>query len=203
MIEVIGARSGDCTISFDGKLLASRIDPRSEAERWCEKHSSELKAIKTVFIIGAGAAYHLSILQNTYPHLKIICIEFNDEIIKQVRNSIEISLLGIEIIHINAISDLMTNEDIHSGLAGSYKVVVHPSSRIHSAQMTRETMLHLNGRLAGGLGHILKARGVSEDVELPEQKPNQLFSLIDLEPVFREHRLSDLRVLQAAMELLK
>ena len=203
MIEVVGARSGDRTLSFGGKLLASSIDPRSEAERWCEKYKAELMGIKTAFVLGAGAAYHLPILQKTFPHLNIICIEFNRDIIKQVKDSIEISLLGVSIHFADSAEEIFDIEEVQKALLGSYKVLVHPSTKVHAAEKANESMLQLNGRLEFGLQRILSLRSQKEDIRVPEIEANKLFQLQDLEDSFISEDLGDVRIYNSARELLK
>ena len=203
MIEVIGARSGDRTLSIGGKLLASKIDPRSEAERWCDKYKSELMGIKTAFVLGAGAAYHLSVLQKTYPHLNIVCIEFNKDIIKQVRDSIEISLLGISIHYAENSEAVFEIDEVRKALKSSYKVLLHPSSMVHAAEIAKDSMLQLNGRLEFGLKEILSIRTGKEDVASPKQNDQQLFTLHELEDVFISEELGDMRAFNTARELIK
>ena len=203
MIEVIGARSGDRTLSIGGKLLASSIDPRSEAERWCDKYKTELIGIKTVFVLGAGAAYHLPVLQKTYPHLNIICIEFNKEIIKQVRDSIEISLLGITIQYAKSVEEIFALEDVRKALVGSYKVLVHPSSLVHAAELSQEAMLQLNGRNEFGFKEILSIRSQSINLDSVSIDQKQLAKLHDLESIFVSGNFGDRRVYNTARELLK
>lgn len=180
MIEVVAAKSGDRTISYKGKFLASRIDPRAEAVRWCEKYEAELKGLRSVIILGAGAGYHLSYLKKKFPHLNVICIEFSNEIIKSVKESIEISLLGIDFIDFTNTRDLFNEKLVQSALASGYRVLAHPSVRSHSSALANQLALDLNGRTELGFEQIIKIRKDFEEFEPSAPHSSRYYSLYDL-----------------------
>lgn len=180
MIEVVAAKSGDRTISFEGKFLASRIDPRAESERWCKKYEAELRGLRSVFILGAGAGYHLSQLKKELPHLNVICIDFSEEIIKCVKDSIEISLMGIDFLCYKNTRDLFYEKTVQSALASSYRVLVHPSVHAHSSHLAQDLALDLNGRKKLGFEQIISIRKDSADFESNTPHSSDYYSLYDL-----------------------
>lgn len=167
MIEVCSAKSGEYTIRFDGKHLASSVDPKAEAEKWVDKNIGNIQGLRTVFVLSAGAGHHLLSLKKRLPHLEVVCIENKKAIIDQLRDLIQIPMLGISIQHIESSEQLFQNEEIKKGLLGSYSVLRGPAASFLDKDLYSKWQMDLNGRTKLGFDALAEIREISAVTEKP------------------------------------
>ncbi len=183
MIDVLKTKTGDYTLRWSGRLLASQVDPRAEAAKWVQQVSATLRGCRTVFVIGAGAGYHLLELAELFPHISILVLEKEQKIINAVRASLEISFLGVDFIATGK-TDVFANAGVRKALAaGTYRVLIHPSARVVDAQHAVDIAADLNGRTPHGFQEILDIREDSslELLSPPDEKSKKLLSIRDLD----------------------
>lgn len=168
MIEVLKAKTGDLTVRFAGKFLASAYDPRAEGEVWAEKNLPQVTGLKTVFVLGAAAGYHLESLKMALPHLQLICIERRQEIYDCVRAQLNISLLGIQLIRLTDSVDVFSLDSVRSGLKMSYGVLRSQASMHLDQDFYKNLQLDLNARSEKGFREICAIRGLQVKSSSPE-----------------------------------
>lgn len=75
----------------DAKALCDFINPLEEAERWLA--TQDLTISNEIVLLGLGAGFHLKILQEAHPYLKIHVIECRDQLLpiykKQIGSHLE------------------------------------------------------------------------------------------------------------------
>lgn len=176
MMEVQQARSGEVTVCYDGKYLASRIDPRKEGRRWALKQQPHFLGMRSAIIIGAGAGFHLFELKKVCPHLRIICLEFNQEIADIHSQNLEVARFGIKILPVE-FSEIFHSQDVRDAVKGSYRVVIHPSALIIDASKATDAKDALHGRTLAGLQQLAEIRNWN----VKASEPKELLSIKDLE----------------------
>jgi len=164
VIEFIKAKSGDVTIKFEGKFLASSYDPRMEGEQWAASLGPQLVGLKTAIVLGAGVGYQLEALKKAYPHLQIIVIEKRKAILEAMRSNLHVSLLGIQILHVEATVEAFTAEMIRQGVKASYCVLRSVVSKHLDQSFYDQLQMDLNGRSAFGFKNICEIRGRGENL---------------------------------------
>lgn len=159
MIELVHAKSGDPTVRFDGKFLASAYDPRGEGQKWAERYLARLSGVKSVLVLGAGAGYHLEALKMAMPHLQVICIEYRTEIKNAVKSRLGISLLGIQLLAVDQSKNAFKHELLRKALRAPYAVVRSSASSMLDFEFYDRLELDLNGRTQIGMQSICEIRG--------------------------------------------
>ena len=184
MLEVIESKTGLPTIRLNDRLLASKVDPRREAEKWAEKMAHELHGIKAAIVLGAGAGYHLSALKAQAPHLDVIALEESREIIQFHNKSLELARFGIRLIQLD--TDILANESLRKAIGSSYKVIVHPSAQLSFSKSVTAVKDYLNARTKESLVQIGQLRGL-EIAENRKLKSSELISFKDVNLVDKEY----------------
>ena len=181
MLEVVVAKSGDPTLKWDGKFLASSVDPRSEGIRWATKNCAQFFGLKSAIVVGAGAGYHLIELKRQCPHLEVIGIETNESIAAYHKKSLELLRFGISVHHAGDDAGLSVAA-IRNALRGSYRVCLHPSARIVASDPKDPVALqnYLNGRSTEGLKDLIELRQWSTFVR-PETQGSSVPHFLQLQ----------------------
>lgn len=177
MLEVVTTKCAETSLSLDGKLLASKIDPRAEAKKWVANQLESLHGIKTAIVLGAGAGYHLAELKIAAPHLNLIAIEKNKALISHHEKNLELVRFGIKVI--SAQGDLLSHLLIQQALQSSYKVLLHPAGAITFKDESLYLKDLLNGRTQEGLEKITALRSWAA-IKVDSKKALISFNDVDL-----------------------
>ncbi|MQY76422.1 MAG: DUF115 domain-containing protein [Spirochaeta sp.] len=86
MLEIIPTKTNLSTAVIDGQALHSRYDPLKESQRFVKNSlSSEYPA--AVIFLGAGLGYTASLIKETFPQAKLICIYYSADIFKESKRT--------------------------------------------------------------------------------------------------------------------
>ncbi|MFP4491677.1 MAG: 6-hydroxymethylpterin diphosphokinase MptE-like protein [Spirochaetaceae bacterium] len=86
MLNTLPARSGDTTISCNGRFLHSKYDPQKEALRYIK--SIDLSQTSVCLLIEPGLDYLAEVLNSLRPDIKVISLHCIDELQCLVRSSV-------------------------------------------------------------------------------------------------------------------
>lgn len=81
MISTEASRSGHPILRFEGRLLASSIDPIREANTWAKRAFEEARGAESVLVIGLGCGYHVEELRALAPAMQIFVAEPSMEVV--------------------------------------------------------------------------------------------------------------------------
>lgn len=93
-IEILQIGNGLKVPTFEGTYFCSRKDPIKEAQTWLQSHRAVLESNDSVIILGAGAGFHLQLLNN---RPNTFAIELHSELLKawsQYNSEISIPVFG-------------------------------------------------------------------------------------------------------------
>ncbi len=82
MLEIIPTKTNLLTAVINGQALHSRYDPLKESQRFV-KSSLTGEYPSTVIFLGAGLGYTASLIKETFPQAKLICIYYSADIFKE------------------------------------------------------------------------------------------------------------------------
>jgi hypothetical protein len=182
VIELVQAKTGDLTIRFAGKFLASAYDPRAEAQKWADKVVPRVSGLKSVIVLGAGAGYQLEALKTALPHLQVICIEKQNEIVRAVKSRLGISLLGIHIQHAEHTKTTFKPDLVSTALKSSYAILRSTASMLLDREFYDQLEADLNGRTQIGFQSICEIRGRSNAVAKPKLETYSYLDLVEAKP---------------------
>jgi hypothetical protein len=158
VIEWIKTASGESTLRFRGKFLASSIDPVKDGKVWASRQMSVLQGLRSVFVLGSGSGHHLIALKNLRPDLRVLALETNKELLEATRSQLRVALLGIELTYAKNLSELLLVPSVREALRSSYAVVLGPSATITDPDGYKTMAADLNGRTPLGFEAIAKLR---------------------------------------------
>lgn len=157
MIEVVDAANGEKVIRYQGRLLASRFNPRQEARDWLARRSEFLSKVRTVFVLGMASGHHIAeLVEKT--EAKILVIDTNEQIMSagQAIHSFPVDRVILE--HVKNSRDLRSSAQVKKAVAESFVVLVHPVSALLDGKTFDECRAQLLGRDWGALTWQWKLR---------------------------------------------
>ena len=179
MIEVVQARSGDEFYVFEGKPLASRNDPQSESQRWCESYAQRIRGCKSVFVLGVGSGFHLIELIKCYPSLPIYVLDPRKELVERVS-----SRWGLSLSQVQFISDV---DDIPDrALMSSFISLRHLPSFVGFEKWFANAEEYLSARVGLGFARQKKLREAFSNI--------RTMKLADASPLTIHQLLSDTQI---------
>lgn len=180
MIEVVAGEQGNSVLRFEGRLLASRYDPRSEAIQWVERRLCFLDKVQTVFVLGAGSGYHLEELHRRCK-ADLVVIEPSQELIEAVIRLNQFDMARISFECVQTVRDLRSSPRIRKALSASFMVLVHPASREKREQLFDEIHAQLLGRDWGSLTWQWRLQGLADLDSQPRIDARDGLTIYDLE----------------------
>ena len=181
MIEIVHAENGDKVLRFDGRLLASRFDPRQEAQAWAAQRLHFLDKVRTIFILGMGSGHHVAELLHVSPANQVV-IEASPEILAASLQVQEFSHARVTILHVPSGRSLRMMDAVKNAVRESFVVVSHTPSITLFPEVYRQCREQLLGRDWGNLNWQWKLRnGPSFDKAARIHPAGEPLSLHDLE----------------------
>jgi hypothetical protein len=150
VIEIITGERGFKVVRRDGRLMASRFDPKAEAAAWVERRLSFLDKVKTVFVLGWGSGYHVEALRAA-TRAKIIVIEPETAVIEAAAEIVPDVLAKVETVCVQTGRELRAARAVREGIKQSFLVLTHPASKASQPGFFRDCEAQLNGREWGAL----------------------------------------------------
>lgn len=150
MIERVIAKSGGTVLRFDGRLLASAVDPQGEARAWASRRQFFLSRVRTVFILGAGSGYHVAEIAVNCES-SIVVLETMNEIADQVNSIHGFDPARIRFEIVGDLKGVRASETVRKGVAESFVVLTHPASVQTAPEFYRDCRALLLGRDWGSL----------------------------------------------------
>lgn len=203
MIEVLSGKNGNAVLKFEGRLLASRFDPRAEAALWVDRRKTFLDKVQTVFILGAGSGYHILELSRRV-QADLIVIEPSLELIDAV---IGLHKLDTSRTHFECVQSgkgLRACARVRKALKTSFLALVHPPSREGREKLFEELLVQLLGRDWGSLTWQWQLQDFGELAAQPRVTAERL-TIYDLEQteLVQDSAEREKLLLKALRELVK
>lgn len=181
MIETEISRSGRQVLKADGRLLASSVDPVSEASHWLNQRRCFLDKVKSVFVLGAGSGYHIGELLNQ-TDARIVVIEVDTDLIDQVRELHAFDSTRVNFVALTHIREIRSSASVRTALRDSYVVLQHNPSVHRHLEIFRDCRNLLIARDWGNLNWQWQLRGSpSLDSEPRISKTEEPLTILDLE----------------------
>lgn len=127
MIEVLSGERGHAVVRVNGRLLASRFDPVAEARDWLARRMAFLDRVRTVFVLGIGAGYHVAALAER-TQAKIHVIEPDPELAGAVARIHAFAPERIAIEIVEDVRALRASSAARLAVKRSFVVLDHPPS---------------------------------------------------------------------------
>lgn len=161
MIEFVTAKSGERVIRWEGRLLASQVDPVGEARDWFQRRGAFVGKVKTVFILGAGSGFHiLETARRTAA--RILVIEPEAELAEAVTAALGAAAARVAILSPASARELRADPLVRAAVQASFVVLEHPPSVSHDRAYYRECRAQLLGREWGALNWQWKLKGFAD-----------------------------------------
>lgn len=205
MIEMVTAKSGERVIRWQGRLLASRIDPVKEAAEWFQRRVAFTAKVKAIFILGAGSGFHIrETLQRT--QARVLVIEPNPELLQAVEKDFSDCAGRIRFIGPESARELRSNIDVRAAVGASFVVLEHPASVQISREFFAECSAQLLGRDWGNLNWQWSLKGFPALDSRPRiDAGDSALSIYDLEQteLVQDSDERERMLLKALRELVK
>lgn len=205
MIEFVESAKGGKVIRCDGRLLASRIDPESEAAEWLASRRDFIKNVKNVFVLGLGSGHHVrALLEKT--EATVIVLEANAGIYNVAEQLGLPMSMKLKIQKVSSARDLRANEAVKAAVRESFVVLSHPASAALYPQVYDEIRAQLIGRDWAALNWQWKTRNAPGFDDNPRIDSNgEPLTIHDLEQtqLVRNGEEREKLLLRALRELVK
>ena len=182
MIEVVDAANGEKVIRYQGRLLASRFNPRQEARDWLARRSEFLSKVRTIIVLGMASGHHIAeLIEKT--EAQILVIDTNEQIMAAGLAIHSFPLNRVILEHIKNSRDLRSSVQVKKAVAESFVVLAHPVSVLQDGKVFDECRAQLLGRDWGALTWQWKLRngpGFDTNSRIDGASVNPL-SIYDLE----------------------
>jgi hypothetical protein len=164
LIEIVETANGQKAIRFNGRLLASRFNPRQEAREWLARRTEFLTKVRTIIVLGMASGHHIAELVEA-TQARILVIDTNEEILAagQAIHSFPADRVIVE--HVRNSRDLRSSVQVKKAVAESFIVLVHPVAALLDGKVFEDCRTQLLGRDWGALTWQWKLRnGPSFDI---------------------------------------
>jgi len=159
LIEIVNAANGEKVIRYQGRLLASRFDPRREAREWLDKHPEFLDKVRTVIVLGMASGHHIAELVERCP-ARILVIEANEQILAAAQALHLFPAGRVAFENVKTARALRASVQVKKAVAESFVVLAHPASQLLDGKLYEECRTQLLGREWGALSWQWKLRNV-------------------------------------------
>lgn len=200
------SRNGARVPSWKGRLLASRLDPHTEARDWILQRLAFLEKVKTVFVLGLGGGFHVReiLLRST---ARVIVIERESEITAAVMPAL-VEEFGSRVtaLVVERASDLRGENPVREALQGSFVSLEHPASVAGAREFYSDCSALLAGREWGALTWQWRLKGFADfDPEPRVARSEKALTIHDLEEteLVRNSVERERLLLKALRELVK
>ncbi|HEX4926140.1 MAG TPA: hypothetical protein VFV50_18750 [Bdellovibrionales bacterium] len=180
MLEWEEGRTGTRIPKWNGRLLASRVDPLREAVHWADRAEARVRGVRTAFILGLGAGFHVQELAKRFSNLNIIAFEPIAELADDFNARSSAPNVTVIVPFKGAL--VLSEPRVADAVCASYVVLRHAPTMKCSEELLTETERWLLGRDDQSFYALLQAR----------RNDLQLFSRLEL-PELRNRGLSDVR----------
>lgn len=179
MIEILEAKSGERVVKLDGRLLASRIDPRAEAQTWLKSRMAFVNKVKTIFVLGLGSGHHIQEIRS-HTDARIVVIEKSQELIETVQPWL-LGCVDVVIEHIRESRDLRFCNSVRDAIKQSFIVLKHPPSLAVAQSFYDGCFTQLLGRDWGHLTWQWNLKDLPALESQPRVEPKgELLTIYDL-----------------------
>lgn len=145
-------------LSYSGKLMASSVDASKEARAWVERHNGQLDKVKNVIVLGVGCGYHLVALQEKHPEIKIVAIDFIQELIDFASTQHSLALADVKFVCAKSHEDLGKSRAINDAVKDFYTVLSFSPAQISNEIFYRTAQEFLLARTLNGFKFLLLNR---------------------------------------------
>lgn len=180
MIELLTNANGQTVIRRDGRLLASQVDPVAEAKAWLSRRMRFMDKVKTVFVLGMGAGYHIQVLCET-TSAKIVVIEPDLEVIEAAAKIHSFPADRVLIETVQSPRGLRSAQSVRDGVRASFVVLLHPASRACDPAFYKDCQAQLTGRDWGSLNWQWKLKNGPSLDSSPRVATEEALTIYDLE----------------------
>lgn len=200
------SQTGVTVPRWEGRLLASRIDPWQEAASWAQRRWPFINKVKSVIVLGVGGGFHV-VAAAERSSAQIVVVEKERELLNAIWPDLE-KRLGdrLTFVQVERPSDLRASPLIRQALGASFTVLEHPPSVATSREFYSECSSILLGREWGSLTWQWRLRGLPDfDSEPKLTRGQNALSIHDLSETrfMRESTEKEKLLLQALRELVK
>jgi hypothetical protein len=157
LIEIVDAANGEKVIRFEGRLLASRFNPRQEAREWAERRREFLGKVRTVIVLGMASGHHVAELLERC-HANILVLDTNEQLLSAGQSLHEFPSGRVSCEHVRGIRDLRASARVKKAVTESFVVLAHPSSALLDGKIYEDCRTQLLGRDWGSLTWQWKLR---------------------------------------------
>lgn len=182
MIEIVYAEDGEKVIRYDGRLLASRFNPKKEAQEWLSGRGEFLANVRTVVVLGLGSGHHISaLLEKT--SARILVLEANEEIFEAGQSIQSFDPRKVRIEHVTSAKALRSLDSVKAAVKESFVVLVHPASLSVNGDLYESCRAQLLGRDWGSLNWQWNLTGAPAFDTNPriDSKAQEALTIYDLE----------------------
>lgn len=181
MIEIVSAESGEKVLRFQGRLLASRFDPRREAREWIAARKKFLSKVRSVFVLGLGSGHHIGeLLEAT--QARIVVLEASAEIIQASFDLNAFDSARVSLHHISSARTLRKIDEVKTAVTQSFIVMTHAPSFSLFPEIYKDIQAQLIARDWGNLNWQWKLRGAADFDRTPRiDGTGETLSLHDIE----------------------
>lgn len=205
MIETVVAENGSEVLRQDGRLLASMVDPQMEARAWLRRRQSLLRKVKSIFILGAGAGYHVAELES-FSEAQLVVIEHSAQILDIVAKIQRFDSKRTHFCCVQRARSLRTSNFVKAALTQSFLVFTHAPSVVSQQEFYRECHLQLMGRDWGSLNWQWQLRGFAPlEPHTKIHSAEEPLTILDLEQtqLMRQSEERERMIVKALRELVK
>lgn len=205
MIAVQLAQNGSQVIRFDGRLLASAVDPLAEAREWVVRRATLLERVKSIFVLGAGSGYHIAELF-IQTDARLLVIEHSQRLIEAVQEIQKFDSERVQFVCADKPASLRSNTQVRQAIAQSFLVLQHAPSLAAQPDYFRECKNLLLGRDWGNLNWQWQLKGFAPlDRQLKIHSTDEALNIYDLEQteLIRDSAERERMLVKALRELVK
>jgi hypothetical protein len=206
LIEILDAVHGGKVIRYNGRLLASRFDPRREAEEWIGSRSEFIADVRHIIVLGLGSGHHVqALVENSSARILILEADQNIADACAGLHAFDSARVNIELI--SSARALRSSAAVKAAVKESFIVLAHPASLAFNPALYESCRDQLLGRDWGTLSWQWKMRSgpnfdANPRIDSNKSEPLTIYDLEQTELVQSSEEREKL-LLKALRELVK
>lgn len=200
MIERLRAESGDEVLRLNGRLLASRFDPKREARDWLAARREFIASVRSIFVLGLGCGFHVHELRGACA-AEILVLEANADLVNSFAGADRVRVL-----HLSSARELRAMDEVKRGVRESFVTLTHAPSFASNPEFYTACRTQLLGREWGALSWQWRMRNGPDFDRVPRiEGGNSPLTIHDLEQteLVQNSEERERLLLRALRELVK
>lgn len=159
-ISFFPAKNSELIFTVNDLALCSGYNPTLDAEQWVERNANFWAGVHTIFVLGVGCGYHLTVLARR-SRSNVIGLDISKNIIAAALKIHPLDLQESKLLHFSSLDDLEHATIVKKSVQTRYTTLIYEPSVFSNPELFSQAKRFLNGRSKRGLLWLLRQRNLA------------------------------------------